>query len=302
MDRLRLITTFISVAEAENFSRAAQSLHLTPQAISQQISQLESWLGARLFHRSTRRMTLTDDGRLFRDRCRIGLQAIEQGERELQDRANGIAGTIKVASSLSLGQLLVAPLLTQFNEIYPDIQIEFVTQNPWPDTVDLGMDIGVIGGPLLNQSLVARKVGRFTHLLCAAPAYLAAKGTPRHAQDLLQHRCIGLRHPRTNRLWPWTFQSGRQRTTLEPPLAIITQDPAVQRQLVIHGAGIGQLTDYYARPLIASGDLVELGLGYSGPRLDVHVFIQQREHRAHRTKLLNDFLYERLRQFFHPPS
>ena len=299
MDRLRLITTFMSVAEAENFSRAAQSLHLTPQAVSLQISQLESWLGVRLFHRSTRRMALTEDGRLFHERCRTGMQSIDQGERELRDRASGTAGTIKVASSLSLGQLLVAPLLAQFSESYPGIRIELVTQNPWPDTVDLGMDIGVIGGPLLNVSLVARKVGRFTHMLCAAPAYLAAHGTPKTAQDLLQHRCIGLRHPRTNRIWPWTFQSARQQTALEPPLSLITQDPAVQRQLVLQGSGIGQLTDYFARPLIASGALVELPLGYGGPRLDVHVFIPQREHMPRRTKLLNDFLYERLKQAFY---
>ncbi|PZP61481.1 MAG: LysR family transcriptional regulator [Delftia acidovorans] len=298
MDKLRLITTFMNVAEAENFSRAAQSLHLSPQAVSQQISQLESWLGVRLFNRSTRRMALTEDGCWFYERCRTGLQAIDQGERELRDRVSGMTGAIKVASSLSCGQLVVAPLLAQFNEIYPAIRIELVTQNSWPDTVDLGMDIGVIGGPLLNVSLVARRVGRFTHMLCAAPAYLAAKGTPKIPQDLLLHRCIGLRHPRTNRIWPWTFQSARRQTALEPPLSLVTQDSAVQRQLVLQGAGIGQLTDYFARPLIASGALVELPLGYSGPRLDVHVFIPQREYMPRRTKLLNDFLYERLKLVF----
>ena len=94
-------------------------------------------------------------------------------------------------------------------------------------------------------------------------------------------------------------QSARQQTALEPPLSLITQDPAVQRQLVLQGSGIGQLTDYFARPLIASGALVELPLGYGGPRLDVHVFIPQREHMPRRTKLLNDFLYERLKQAFY---
>lgn len=298
MDRFRLVTTFMCVAEAENFSRAAQMLHLTPQAVSLQISQLEGWLGVRVFHRTTRRMSLTEDGRLFYERCRVGVQSINQGERELRERASGTAGSIKVASSLSLGQLLVAPLLAQFTELYPDIRIELVTQNPWPDTVDLGMDVGVIGGPLLNTSLVARRVGRFTHMLCASPAYLARYGEPRTMQDLLQHRCIGLRHPRTNRIWPWTFQAARKQTTLEPSLCFVTQDPAVQRQLVVQGAGIGQLTDYFARPLIQSGALEELALGYSGPRLDVHVFIPQREHMPKRTKLLSDFLYENLKQAF----
>ena len=299
MDRLRLITTFICVAEAENFSRAAQSLHLSPQAVSAQISQLESWLGVRLFHRTTRRVALTEDGKLFHERCRLGMQLIDQGERELRDRASGAEGSVKVVSSLSLGQLLVTPLLAQFSESYPEIRVELLTQNSWPDTVDLGMDIGVIGGPLLNASLIARKVGRFTHMLCASPDYLQRWGTPKTAQDLFEHRCIGLRHPRTSRIWPWSFQSANKRTTLEPPLALLTQDPAVQRELALQGAGIAQLTDYFARPQIEQGTLVELQVGYSGPRIDVHVFMPQREHVPKRSKLLNDFLYEKLKAAFH---
>ena len=231
------------------------------------------------------------------------MQSINQGERELREATGGTAGVVKVASSLSLGQLLVAPLLAQFTQLYPQIRTELVTQNLWPDTVDLGMDIGVIGGPLLNTSLVARKVGRFTHIQCAAPQYLAQYGQPQTPADLLQHRCIGLRHPRSNRIWPWTFeaprrQATRQQMSVEPNFCLVTQDSTVQRQLILEGAGIGQLPDYFARPLLQSGALQELSLGYRGPRLDVHVFIPQRDYMPRRSKLLSDYLFEQLRPCF----
>ncbi len=296
MDRLRLITTFLTVAQAENFSRAAQELHVSPQAVSAQMSQLETWLGVRLFQRTTRRVALTEEGRLFHERCRSGLQLIEQGELELRDRRDEAVGSLRVVASQSLGQVLVAPLVARFCALYPQLQVELLTQNQFPDVVDLGVDVGVIGGELPSSSLVARKVGRFTHVLCASPDYLRQHGVPATPQDLADHRCIGLRHPRTGRVWPWTFQQGKQVITVEPSLALLTHDPAVQRQLVLHGAGIAQIADYFARAHLHSGALVEVPVGYAGPRIDVHVFLPRREHVPMRSRLLSDFLFDGLRE------
>lgn len=296
MDRLRLITTFLTVAQAENFSRAGQELHVSPQAVSAQMSQLETWLGARLFQRTTRRVALTEEGRLFHERCRSGLQLIEQGELELRDRRDEAVGSLRVVASQSLGQVLVAPLVARFVALYPQLQVELLTQNQFPDVVDLGVDVGVIGGELPSSSLVARKVGRFTHVLCASPDYLRQHGVPATPQDLVSHRCIGLRHPRTGRVWPWTFQQGKRVVTVEPPLALLTHDPAVQRQLVLHGGGMAQIADYFARPYLQSGALVEVPVGYAGPRIDVHVFLPRREHVPRRSRLLSDFLFDGLRE------
>ena len=295
MDRLRLISSFLRVAETENFSRAAQALHLSPQAVSAQMTQLEVWLGVRLFHRTTRRVALTDEGQLLYEHCSAGMQRIDNAERMLRDRSADTRGMVRVFSSFSLGQVLVAPLLAQFAASYPEIQVELVTQRHWPDTVDLGMDIGVIGGGLLNTSLVARKAGHFTHLLCAAPRYLHTHGMPDTPEQLRQHRCIGLRHPRTNLLWPWTFGKDDKLERQEIPLALVTQDPVVQRQWVLDGEGIAQLPDYFALPQIAAQALVEIPLGYQGPQIDIHVFMPQRDYVPRRCKLLNDFVFEQLR-------
>lgn len=295
MDRLRLITTFLAVARSENFSHAAHGLHISPQAVSAQMSQLEAGLGVRLFQRTTRRVALTDEGRLYAERCRGGLQLIEQGELELRDRVGEAVGSLRVVASQSLGQVLVAPMLARFGAQYPQLHVELLTQNPWPDVVDLGVDLGVIGGPLPANSLVARRVGSFTHVLCASPDYLRGHGTPESPQALLQHRCIGLLHPRTGRVWPWTFQADGRLLTLEPPLVLLTQDPAVQRQLVLSGAGIAQLADYFARPYLRSGVLVELPVGYAGPHIDVHIFMPRRDHVPKRSRLLSDFLFEGLK-------
>lgn len=295
MDRLRLITTFLAVAQTENFSRAAHDLQVSPQAVSAQMSRLEAWLGARLFQRTTRRVALTDEGRVFFERCRGGMLQIEQAEQELRERGDAAEGSVRVVASQSLGQVLVAPLVARFSLLYPQLQVELVTQNQMPDLVDLGVDIGVIGGPLPSSSLVARRAGRFTHVLCASPAYVERHGLPDSPQALTRHRCVGLRHPRTGRIWPWTFQQGNRTLTVEPTMALLTPDPAVQRQLVLHGAGIAQLADYFARPYLASGELVDVPLGYAGPRIDVHVFMPQRDQVPRRTRLLRDFLYDGLK-------
>jgi LysR family transcriptional regulator, regulator for bpeEF and oprC len=295
MDRLRLITTFLNVAQSGNFSRAAVALHVSPQAVSAQVSQLEGWLGARLFNRTTRRVALTEEGRMFFDKCKSGLQLIEQGELELRDRTSDAVGSVRLVTSVSLGHSLVAPLVSRFCEQHPRIQVELLTQYTLPDVVEMGVDVGVIGGPLPSSSLIARRVGQFTHILCASPGYLRAKGVPTAPEDLLQHRCIGLRHPRTDRVWPWTFKDGAHISTLELPLAVITHDPAVQRQLVVQDAGIGQLPCYFARPLLRSGTLVEIQIGYVSPKLDVHVYLPRRTHVPKKSRLLSDFLFSELK-------
>jgi LysR family transcriptional regulator for bpeEF and oprC len=269
---------------------------VSPQAVSAQVSQLESWLCVRLFHRTTRRMSLTDEGRLYLEHCRSGMQLIEQGERDLRDRRDEVAGKLRVVASPSLGQVLVAPLVASFCSIHPGLQVELLTQSHFPDLVDSSIDMGVIGGELPSSSLVARRAGRFTHLLCASPAYLLTHGTPVSPYELTQHRCVGLRHPRTGRVWPWTFQQGSRVVTLEPPLIALTQDPSVQRQLVLHGAGIAQIADYFARPLLRDGSLVELPLHYCGPKIDVHVFLPRRTQVPKRTRLLSDHMWDGLRQ------
>lgn len=296
---MRWIATFLAVGRAENFSRAAHELQVSPQAVSAQILQLEAWLGVRLFQRTTRRVALTEEGRLFLERCRSGMQLIEQGQRELRERKDEAVGSLRVATSQSLGQVLVASLVARFCALYPNLQVELLTQNHFPDVVDQGVDVGVVGGDLPSSSLVVRKAGTFTHVLCASPAYLATHGTPATAEELLaHHRCIGLRHPRTGRVWPWTFQAGSRLVTAEPPLALLTQDPAVQRQLVLQGAGIGQIADYFARPHLENGTLAQVPVNYAGPRIDVHVFLPRREHVPRRSRLLCDFLFEGLRGVF----
>ncbi|MCK9506810.1 MAG: LysR substrate-binding domain-containing protein [Pigmentiphaga sp.] len=294
MDKLHLIHSFLVVARTENFTRAAEQLRVSPQAVSAQISQLEKWLGVRLFHRTTRRVALTDDGRLFFQRCQHGMQWIEQGERELRDRHDEAQGVVRIVASVSLGQVLVRPLLARFARQYPELRFEFSTHYHWPEVVEQTLDIGVAGGVLTQSSIVARRAGTFTHLLCAAPSYLAAHGVPANPESLRDHRCIGLAHPRTGRIWPWTFERQRRSFTLEPPLSLLTQDPVIQRDWVLDGLGIAQIPDYFAAPHLEAGRLQEVRVGYRGPRIDIHLFMPQREYVPKRSRLVYDFLLEGL--------
>ncbi|RZS84752.1 LysR family transcriptional regulator [Pigmentiphaga kullae] len=295
MDRLRLISTFLQAAQAKNFSEAASKLKIAPQAVSSQIAQLEAWLDIRLFQRTTRQVWLTEEGRIFYEKCRQGVALIEEGEAALRERHNDAVGTVRLAVGHSLGASTIAPLLLEFGARHPAIHVELLVLNQLADMVQMKADIGVIGGGLPDSSLTARRIGVVGHYLCAAPGYLAAQGVPRKPEDLHAHRCIALRHPRNDAIRPWSFKIGNEMRTLELPHAITVSDVGTQRWLVLNGAGVGQITDYYAEPLVRQGQLARIEVGYVSRPVELFIYMPRRELVPRRCRLLNDFLFEELR-------
>lgn len=296
MDRLRLISTFLQAAQAKNFSEAASRLKIAPQAVSAQVAQLEAWLDIRLFQRTTRQVWLTEEGRIFYEKCREGLALIEEGEAVLRERHDDAVGTVRLAVGHSLGDSTIAPLLLEFGARHPAIHIELLVLNQLADMVQMQADIGVIGGGLPDSSLTARRIGVVGHTLCAAPGYLAAHGVPAVPEDLHRHRCIALRHPRNDTIRPWSFKVGGEVRTLELPHAVTVADVGTQRWLVLNDGGVGQITDYYAEPLIREGRLARLELGYLSRPVDLFIYMPRRELVPRRCRLLNDFLFEKLRE------
>lgn len=296
MDHLRLIVTFARAAEAGSFSKAARTLGVTPQAVSAQIRQLEQQVGVRLFYRTTRSINLTEEGRAFHERCRVGMETIQGGLDVLRDRTEQMVGTVRLALPYAISYELVAPLMGRFLDRYPQIRVDMLTLNQLPDVVEHGVDVGIIGGELPSSSLVARKAGAFNHVLCASPAYLDEWGVPDHVDALRGHRCVLLRHPRTGRLWPWTFQSGGDIVTLNPEGALSVQDAESQHRAVLHGAGIGQIASYYAAPHIRAGRLRPVSIGYVSRQVDVHLYLPQRDHIPLRCRALADYLLAGLKR------
>jgi DNA-binding transcriptional LysR family regulator len=296
MTQLRGIPTFLRCAQLGSFSKAAIDLGMTPQAVSGQIKQLEKLVGVRLFHRTTRKIGLTEEGARFFEQCRKGMQFIEEGLRTLREAHDEVVGTVRLAVPFAIGRNTIVPLLASFLKQHPRVSIELIVQNETPDVVDQGVDLGVASGYTPSEAMITRRIGTAELVLCASPDYLAACGVPQRMDDLHRHRCVALRHPRTGKIMPWTFRQGDQVVTLDVQACLTTNDTDTQRQAVLEGAGIGQLSSAFVAGPLRTGRLTPLLLGYTAPPILFHLYFPRRENIPRKTRVLADFLYEAFRK------
>lgn len=292
--RLRGISTFIRSADARSFSKAALELGITPQAVSAQIKQLEEHIGVGLFRRTTRRISLTEEGAKFYERCCVAIEAIDEGVQSLQESAESASGTVKISVPYYISRTYILPILQQFLKKYPGISVELVAQNEYPDFVDQGIDIAVMSRHLPGSSFIARHIASVKLILCAAPAYLAQRGRPKTPQDLRAHRCVVLRHPVDGKTLPWTFQDGKQVIAIDVTGSLVTNDTDTQRQAVLHGIGIGQLASFFVRSHVRDGSLKPLLMNYVAPPINVYLCMANRATVPKRTTALFEFLEKKL--------
>jgi LysR family transcriptional regulator for bpeEF and oprC len=294
MENLRALITFTRIARAGSFSLAARELGMSPQAASNQVKALERRVGVRLFHRTTRKMSLTEEGIKFYNACMIAIEAIDDGVRSLRAASEEAFGTVRVAAPHGLGWRLVAPLLGRFLAQHPRVSIDLVIQNRVPDLVQQGIDVGVLGDPLPESSMVARRFGSVQLVLCATPAYLRRHGTPRSVEDLKHHHCINFRNWITDRIVPWTFRRGDSVLAEEVTARLTTNDGDSQLQAVLSGAGIAQLSSYRIAPYIRAQRLKPLLLGHVSDTYGLYVYMPRRKQVPRRARALADFLFEEL--------
>lgn len=292
--QLRGISTFIRSADAGSFSKAALELGITPQAVSAQIKQLEDQIGVGLFRRTTRRISLTNEGASFYERCCVAIETIDEGVRSLQDAASDTSGTVKISVPYFISRAYILPILAQFQKQYPRISIELIAQNEYPDFVDQGIDIAVMSRHLPGSSFIARQIATVKLILCAAPSYLKQKGRPESPQDLHGHRCVVLRHPVDGKTLPWTFQMDKQVVAIDVYGSLITNDTDTQRQAVLHGLGIGQIASFFVRSHLRDGTLKPLLMTYVAPPINIYLCMANRAAIPKRTTALFEFLEPRL--------
>lgn len=294
MENLRALVTFTRIVRAGNFSIAARELGISPQAASSQMKALERRVGVRLFHRTTRKMTLTEEGMKFYNACVTAIDAIDEGVRSLRASSKEAFGMVRVAAPHGLGWRLVAPLLGRFLALHPRVSIDLVIQNRVPDLVQQGIDVGVLGDPLPESSMVARRFGSVELVLCATPGYLRRHGTPASVEDLRRHQCINFRSWITDRIIPWTFRQGEDVLAEDLPARLTTNDGDSQLQAALSGAGIAQLSSYRAAPYIRAQRLKPLLLGHVSDTYGLYVYMPRRKHAPRRAGALADFLYDEL--------
>lgn len=295
---LRTISTFVRCAQIGSFSKAALELGMTPQAVSSQIKQLEDWVGVRVFHRTTRKISLTEEGWAFYERCKTGMDSIEEGVRRVRESADDAVGTVRLAVPYAISRGYIVPVLASFFDRYPRVSIELIIQNQQVDLVDQGVDLGIASGYMPRSSLIARKLASAELILCASPEYLKRHGSPRTMEDLHHHRCVALRHPRTGKIMPWTFQRDGETVTLDLPGCLTTNDTDTQRQSVLAGIGIGQLASFFVRSHVQAGRLEPLLIGYVAPPINFYLYMPRRTQIPKKTRVLADHLYREMRK--HP--
>jgi DNA-binding transcriptional LysR family regulator len=244
---------FVRVVDLGGFSAAARACRLTPSAVSKLLSRLEARLGARLLNRSTRRLQMTPEGCVFYERSVRILADMEEAERHAS-AGEQPAGTIRINTSASFGNHILAPLVPAFLARHPAVTLDITHTDRVIDLMEERADIAIRAGPLKSSQLMARKLGRTEMIIVASPAYAAQHGLPASPQELAHHRIIGFSYQRTLEGWP--MLQGNERTIFRLDNPILAGDGEAIRQLALNGVGIARLAGFTIHKDLAEGRLL----------------------------------------------
>jgi DNA-binding transcriptional LysR family regulator len=248
------IDIFVRAAETSSFVAAGQRLGISASAVGKSIAKLEARLGVRLFHRTTRRLTLTEEGALFHDRCKRALEDLRDAEDILRETASQPRGRLRIGAP-TIGYRFLLPVLSDFRSLYPDVQLEIDFNDRIIDVVEAGLDLVIRSGPLADSSLMSRRLGDFRFLLCAAPAYLARAGRPTAVEDLAAHACLAFHYPTTGRAQAWVLTAGGSLSPDRLSPVLTCNNMEALREAAICGLGLAYMPDFLARDALEDGRL-----------------------------------------------
>lgn len=289
------IQLFCKAAELESFTSAAAVCGVTPAAVSRSIRRIEERLGVRLFVRTTRQIRLTDEGRLYYDKCRQALIQIEEAENAVTGHQAIPSGVVRISVPTTYGHFRVLPLLPKFRERYPDITVEINISNHNIDFVEENYDMAIRLGIPQDSRLIARKLEDATLGVFATPAYLKKHGVPQNLEELHQHECIQFVLPSTGKGMPWIFKKNGANVDFSFDSQIRCSDDVLGCVTYAKaGGGIFQIYHFIAQPDIARGDLQEILLPFGGRSRLFYILYQQNRHVSAKVRALVDFMLEEL--------
>jgi len=258
MADLRTLAIFVKVAERRSFVRAAADLGITQSGVSNAIKRLEEQTGTLLLARTTRRVSLTDDGAAFFERCRQALADIEEAELVLKEARLKPSGNLRVDMSVAFGRLKIVPLLSSFQAEYPDVRLSLTFTDRYVDLIEEGVDVAVRLGVLQDSSLIARRLTSAQFKLVATPGYFAKHGQPKTLDDVAKHNCLAFTSRDTRLTRDWRFTQGDGETTLTPRGTMSFSDGGALCEAACAGYGLAQMHDYYLDSEIARGKLISV--------------------------------------------
>lgn len=293
MDTLRAITLFVDAAAAGSFQRVALARAITPQAVSKAIRQLEQHLGVRLFHRTTRRSSLTTDGLAFLESVRPGLDAIDAAVGRARASTEAIEGPLRITAPRFARKALLAPL-AEFSTLHPQVQLDLRIEDDYTDIVAAQIDVGFRGGSAPTGQVISRRLFSVEQRLCASPAYLSRHGRPADVAALARHRCTGFRLATTGRLAPCQLLVDGEMRRIDLPVVFCANDSEVELDAVLAGVGIGLIDGLTGADEVRAGRLVPLLEAHPGPDVGFHLYFAQRRNLPRRVRTFIDFIVQRL--------
>lgn len=290
MDRLSAAQVFVEVVDSGSLTTAAERLEMSTAMVSRYLAAIEAWFDARLLHRTTRKLSLTEAGLAALPVCRQLLELAEDARHLAAERSRVPAGVLRVTAAGSFADAQLAAALIDFQRQFPQVEFILSTADKAADLVAERVDLAVRITNNLEPNLIARPLAICRSRLCAAPAYLQQHGSPRVPEDLRQHQCIAHAFGIGQQ-----YRFTRQNEQLEVPLQwrFQTNETAVLRRAVLQGAGLAMLPTYYVGDDLRSGRLISLLPDYEPEVLGIHAVFLSRQHQPLALRLLVDFLVQR---------
>jgi DNA-binding transcriptional LysR family regulator len=295
------LAIFAKVAQLRSFAAAAAELNLSKATVSKAVSRLESRLKVRLFHRTSRRLSLSDAGRQLATRAAGILSDGEAAEDAILGQAAAPGGPIRLAAPVSFGVLHIAPLLPEFFAQYPDITIDLQMNDAITDLVGEGFDAAIRIAALPDSSLTARMLRPMPRFLVGAPRYFETHGKPRHPLELAEHQCIAHARGATADTWHFTKKGGES-ATIRPAGRLRTNNGDATLPVLRAGLALGILPEFFVREDLASGALEQILPDWGLPAAAVHWVTPARGLRPKRVEILGAFLAEKLTDSLAPAA
>ncbi|RDK00777.1 LysR family transcriptional regulator [Paraburkholderia lacunae] len=292
MDRFVAMRVFARVVEAGSFVKAAESLQLPVANVSRIVQALEAHLGARLLNRTTRSISISEDGEMYYQRCLSVLAEVDDMEAELSHAKLNPKGKLKVNLPAVVARTTVIPALPEFFAKYPDIGIEMGLTDRQVDIVEEGVDCVIRVGELEDSGLVARRIGNMARLTCAAPAYLATHGEPKTPDELRHHIGVNYLSSNTGRVRGWDFVIDGKNELIEMKGMIAVNDADAYLTCGLHGLGIVKGPRYILGPYVATGALREILVDYPSVPRPISILYSPNRHLPHRIRVFVDWIAE----------
>jgi len=268
MDKLEAMRTFVAIADAGSLTRAARAQGRSLPAVVRSLAALEAELGVRLFHRTTRRIALTDSGRRYLARCREAQALVDEAEAELRAEQSEPQGNLIVTAPVLFGERHVAAGVTAYVERYPKVSVQLQLLDRVVNLLEEGIDVGIRIGPLEDSSLIAQAVGSMRRLTVAAPSYLSRRGVPQHPRELLSHESVRFSGTGTP---PWMFLADGKALPVPVKSRFSVNQSTTAAEACAAGLGIGMFFAYQVAPYLARGALQVILADFETPPRPIHV-------------------------------